>query len=209
MSGPPVVDLWYDFASTYSYLSVMRIGAVAEAAGIGVRWRPFLLGPIFRAQGWESSPFNLYPAKGRYMWRDMERLCADACLPLKRPPQFPANSLLAARVGLVAETDGFIADFTRGAFDAAFGEGRDIADPAVVAAVLTGLGHDADAVLERARHDANKAALKDRTAEAQARDIFGAPTFITADGEVFWGNDRLEHAFAWASLHREPVDGAH
>src|SRR6266850_3622898 len=73
----PVLDFWFDFASTYSYPAAMRVGALAGEMGLRLRFRPFLLGPIFKAQGWNSSPFNVYPAKGRYMWRDLERLCAD------------------------------------------------------------------------------------------------------------------------------------
>src|SRR5436190_24112129 len=71
------LEFWYDFASTYSYLSAMRIEALAAAAGVGVAWKPFLLGPIFGAQGWTTSPFNLYPAKGRNMVRDIERLATE------------------------------------------------------------------------------------------------------------------------------------
>ena len=72
----PALDFWFDFASTYSYLAAARIRPLAAAANVQVRFRPFLLGPIFKAQGWDTSPFNLYEAKGRYMWRDMERLAA-------------------------------------------------------------------------------------------------------------------------------------
>src|SRR5580765_5997688 len=75
------LDFWFDFASTYSYPAVMRIGPLAAKADIRVQFRPFLLGPVFKAQGWDSSPFNVYPAKGRYMWRDIERLCAELSLP--------------------------------------------------------------------------------------------------------------------------------
>src|SRR5262245_51053650 len=71
----PMLDFWFDFASTYSYPAATRISPLAAIAGVTIRFRPFLLGPIFKAQGWETSPFNLYPAKGRYMWRDLERLC--------------------------------------------------------------------------------------------------------------------------------------
>ena len=70
----PHLAFWYEFASNYSWLSAMRIEELAAARGVAVVWRPFLLGPIFRAQGWTSSPFNLYPAKGRHMRRDMERI---------------------------------------------------------------------------------------------------------------------------------------
>ena len=96
----PVLDFWFDFASTYSYPAAVRIGPLAAEAGVEVRFRPFLLGPIFKAQGWDTSPFNLYPAKGRNMWRDLERLCEDTGLPFRRPEPFPQNSLLAARVAL-------------------------------------------------------------------------------------------------------------
>ena len=100
MTRRPVLEFWYEFASTYSYLTAMRIEPLAEAAGVDIRWRPFLLGPIFAAQGWTSSPFNLFPAKGRYMWRDMERQAAALGVPFRKPDPFPQNALLAARVAL-------------------------------------------------------------------------------------------------------------
>jgi len=96
-----VLDFWFDFASTYSYPAAMRIGALADTAGVVVNFRPFLLGPAFKAQGWTTSPFNLYPAKGGYMWRDLERICADLALPFRRPDPFPQNSLIAARIALL------------------------------------------------------------------------------------------------------------
>ena len=124
-----VLDFWFDFASTYSYPAAMRIGPLA-AAGVKVRLRPFLLGPIFKAQGWDTSPFNLYPAKGRNMWRDLERLCADLALPFRRPDPFPQSSLLAARVALVGLGQAWGEDFCLAVYRAEFGEGRRIDDPA-------------------------------------------------------------------------------
>ena len=100
MTARPKLDFWFDFASTYSYLAAMRIDALAAEAEVDVQWRPFLLGPIFAAQGWTTSPFNIYPAKGRNMWRDLERQCARMKLPLKRPSPFPQNSLAAARMAV-------------------------------------------------------------------------------------------------------------
>src|ERR1035437_9232922 len=92
------IDFWFDFASSYSYLSAMRIEPLAAAKNIKVNWRPFLLGPVFTAMGWNDSPFNIYPSKGRYMWRDMERLCKYYGVPLKRPSKFPRNGLRPARI---------------------------------------------------------------------------------------------------------------
>ena len=56
------VDFWFEFGSTYSYPAAMRIGALAAERDVSVSWRAFLLGPIFRGQGWNDSPFNLYPS---------------------------------------------------------------------------------------------------------------------------------------------------
>jgi 2-hydroxychromene-2-carboxylate isomerase len=198
MANRPALDFWFEFASTYSYPAAMRIGALARARGVIVRWRPFLLGPVFKAQGWDNSPFNIYPVKGRYMWRDLERICAAAGLPFVRPAVFPQNTILAARVALVALAEGWGEDFSRAVYAAEFGEGRDIGAPGLIADILTALGRDADAVITRAQADDNKLVLRKNTEEAQALDIFGAPSIVTADGELFWGNDRLEAALDWA-----------
>ncbi len=196
----PVLEFWYEFASTYSYLAAMRIEGEAEKAAVEIRWRPFLLGPIFAAQGWTTSPFNLYPAKGRYMWRDMEREAAALGLPCRQPDPFPQNSLLAARVALLGAKEAWGPAFTKGVFSAEFGDGRSISDAALVVDVLGRLGLDPESVVAAAQAEENKTGLRAQGDEARERGIFGAPTFITADGEMFWGNDRLERALAWAKL---------
>ena len=193
----PTVDFFYEFASTYSYIAAMRMAPLANGAGVTLRWRPFLLGPIFKAQGWDTSPFNLYPAKGRYMVRDCERQCADLGLSFRLPEPFPQSSLLAARVALVGLDEGWGEDFSRAVYRAQFAEGRNIGDPAVIADIVQALGHDASAALARAQSDDIKGRLRANTEEAQRRGIFGAPSFI-AGGELFWGNDRLEQALAFS-----------
>ena len=194
----PRIDFWYEFASTYSYPAAMRIAPLAAARGVSLRWRPFLLGPIFKAQGWDTSPFNLYPAKGRYMWRDLARLCAALSLQFVQPVEFPQQTLLASRVALVALSEDWGEDFCRAVYRAEFAEGRNIAEPFVIADILNRLGQSPEDVLEEARGDAIKNALRGQTEEAQRLGIFGAPSFITGDGELFWGNDRLEAALEWA-----------
>ena len=194
----PVLDFWFDFASTYSYPAAMRIAPLAREAGVRVRFRPFLLGPIFKAQGWTTSPFNLYPAKGGNMWRDLERLCADLRLPFRRPDPFPQNSLLAARVALAGLDNGWGEDFCRAVFHAEFADGRRIDDDAAISDVLDGLQVDPRPALAAARSDEIKARLREETDAAQRLGLFGAPSFTCADGELFWGNDRLERALRWA-----------
>lgn len=199
---PGTVDFWFDFASTYSYLAAMRIAPLAREAGVAVRFRPFLLGPLFKAQGWDTSPFNLFPAKGRNMWRDVERQCADLDLALRRPEPFPQNSLLAARVALVGLDAAWGEEFCRAVFAAEFGAGRRIDDAAVLGDLLGGLHVEPAAALAAAQTEQNKARLRAQTEEAQRLGIFGAPSFVTMDGELFWGNDRLERALAWAQRGR-------
>jgi 2-hydroxychromene-2-carboxylate isomerase len=196
----PVVDFWFDFASTYSYPAAMRVGTVAAQAGVEVRFRPFLLGPIFKAQGWTTSPFNLFPAKGRHMWRDLERLCAELGLPFRRPDPFPQNSLLAARVALAGLDRDWGEDFCRAVFRAQFGDGRRIDDPAVITGVLTDMKIDPQPALAAAQSDEIKMRLRSETEAAQELGLFGAPSFSTSDGELFWGNDRLEQALRWAKM---------
>ncbi|HEX9169503.1 MAG TPA: 2-hydroxychromene-2-carboxylate isomerase [Roseiarcus sp.] len=194
-------EFWYEFGSTYSYPAALRVGALAEARGVSLAWRPFLLGPIFAAQGWRDSPFNIYPAKGRYMWRDVERTCEAMGVPFKRPAPFPQPSLLAARIALALKGEER-ASFSRRVYMAEFGDGASIGDRTMLASLLAACGVDAAAALDRAESDANKAALKAECARAAEIGIVGAPSIVTSDGEVFWGNDRLEQGLDWAAGRR-------
>lgn len=195
------ITFWYEFASTYSYPAAMAIEAAAAERGLDLAWRPFLLGPIFAAQGWNDSPFNLQPVKGAYMWRDLERITARAGLPFQRPSRFPRGGVLAPRLALVGVAGGWVAPFTRAVYQANFAQDREITDPAVLAAILTGIGIDADPALAEANSPGTKAALKANTEEAIALGLFGAPAF-TVGGEVFWGHDRMDQALDWAMAAR-------
>ena len=193
-----MLQYWYEFGSTYSYLSTMRIGDLAREAGVSVRWRPFLLGPILKRLGWNTSPFKVQKEKGRYMVRDMERICAERGLAFTMPETFPQNGLYAARIALIASDEGWAETFTRAVYLAEYAEGREIADKDVLADCLKDAGRDADAYFARISEPETKERLKAQTDKAISLDIFGAPTFITDDGEMFWGDDRLEQAIAWA-----------
>lgn len=194
----PHIDFWHDPASTYSWLAAMRIEDAAARCGVSVRWQPFLLGPAFARLGWATSPFNLQPEKGRYMWRDLERQAAALGAVLVRPNPFPQNGLLAARVALIGHDAGWGPAFTRTVYAAEFSEGRDISGREAVAALLERVDVAPDTVLDRATSTENKLRLKEQSDAAQRLGIFGAPTFVTADGEMFWGNDRLAEALYWA-----------
>lgn len=195
---PATLHFWFDFASTYSYLSAMRVEREAARRGVRVEWQPFLLGPIFAEQGWTTSPFNIYPTKGRYMWRDMERLCALRGLPLTRPDPFPQNSLKAARLALALPDSGPRAAFARAVFSAEFGDGRNISDDTVLQDALSQAGA-APEMLDQLSDPAIKAALFEQVDRAKALGLFGAPSFV-AGSDLFWGDDRLDMAIEHAAL---------
>jgi 2-hydroxychromene-2-carboxylate isomerase len=192
----PTLEFWYEFASTYSYLSVMRIEDAARGAGVTVAWKPFLLGPIFQAQGWNTTPFRLYPKKGQYMLRDIERLCAERGLQFKLGETFPQNGLHAARLALIGADEGWAPAFAREVYLLQFRDGADITDKAVLAKALAA---DAEAQLPKAQDQRVKDALRAQNDQALSLGLFGAPSFRTEDGEIFWGDDRLDQAVAWAA----------
>jgi 2-hydroxychromene-2-carboxylate isomerase len=197
----PTLEFWYEFASTYSYPAAMRIEERAADADVEVIWRPFLLGPIFGEQGWNDSPFNIYPAKGRYMWRDLERICAAQGVPYVRPSIFPRNGLMAARLAVAGLDEGWTPAFTRLVYQANFARDQDISDREVLAPLVTAAGGNAEAAFEQAASDGVKARLRDYVDLARSRGIFGAPSFVASDGELFWGHDRMNEALDWAVKH--------
>jgi len=195
------LSFWFEFASTYSYPAAMRIEALAIERGVKLTWRPFLLGPIFHEQGWNDSPFNIYPVKGRYMWRDLDRICAAHGIPMRHPSQFPRNGLLAARVACRFADAPWLPDFVRAVYRANFAEDLDISSPETVTRCLAVSGRDPAALLAEAQSPEAKERLRANTNEAIALGIFGAPSF-TIGSELFWGHDRIEDALKWAVEHR-------
>jgi 2-hydroxychromene-2-carboxylate isomerase len=200
MSPIARVEFWFEFASTYSYPAALRIEAAAAAAGVPIVWRPFLLGPIFHEMGWDDSPFNIYPAKGRYMWRDLERICAGYGFEMRRPSKFPRGSLLATRLACRFDSESWVPELVRRVYRANFVEDRDISRPEVIASILASLELP-ESLLEEAQSAEAKAKLRAQTERAMALGVFGAPTCVVGE-ELFWGNDRIEAALAWFSTHR-------
>jgi 2-hydroxychromene-2-carboxylate isomerase len=187
------MELWFDLASNYSYLTLMRIDPLAEQAGVSVRWEPFLLGPVFEAFGWKSSPFVLQKEKGAYVWKDMERQAAKYGLPWRKPARFPQNTVLPMRVALLGRDEPWMRPFCRAMARANFAEDRDVSRADTVLEVLGSLALPAAAILARAQSPEERPKLRAQVQRAQALGIFGAPTFLV-DGEMYWGNDRLEDA---------------
>jgi 2-hydroxychromene-2-carboxylate isomerase len=190
------IEFWFEFASSYSYPAALRIEDAARRARVPIIWRPFLLGPIFKAQGWNDSPFNIYPARGNYMWRDLQRVCDSLSIPFRKPSVFPRNGLLAGRLACLFSEEPWLPEFVRHIFLANFAHDRDISDAAVIKAVLEAIGQPAR-LIDAARSPDAKAKFRTATERAVSLGIFGAPSFVVGT-ELFWGNDRLENAIDWA-----------
>lgn len=194
----PELDFWFEYGSNYSYLTVMRIVDVAASYKVAIRWRPFLLGPIFRSLGWSGSPFVVQEAKGRYVWQDMVRQCRKYGVPWKRPGVFPRRAVLPLRVALLGAEQPWIGEFSKRMMVVNFALDQEVDNEETVRAALTDLGLDADGIIAGALSEANKSRLREQTETALRLGIFGAPTFF-AHGEMFWGNDRLEDALEYAA----------
>jgi 2-hydroxychromene-2-carboxylate isomerase len=192
------IEFWFDFGSNYSYLTAMRIEGLAARAGIGVAWRAFLLGPIFQSFGWESSPFVLQKQKGAYVWRDMERQAAKYDVAWSKPTTFPRRAILPSRIAVLAADEPWIGTYVRATMTRNFADDKDIESEDAVREVLTGIGVSADEVISKAKSEQVKARLRQATEVATARGIFGAPMLFVGE-EMFWGNDRLEDAVAYAT----------
>lgn len=191
--APRTIEFWFDFASNYSYLSIMRIDAQAARRGANVVWRPILLGAIFRSFGWNTSPFVLQPIKGAYVWKDMARQCRKYGLEWTPPSRFPRSALLPLRVACFGAQQPWIGAFCQRIAKLNFVDDQDIEDADRVAQVLSDLGLPAAQIIAESLGDANKLALRTQTEVARTIGIFGAPSFVV-DGEIYWGDDRMDDA---------------
>ncbi len=200
-SEPPEIEFWFEFGSNYSYLSVMRIEEAARRQGVRVVWKPFLLGPIFRALGFETSPFVLQREKGAYVWQDMARQCRKYGLRWTAPSKFPRLGVLPLRVALLGAEQTWIGAFCGRVMELNFVLDEDINQADRIGPILTELGLPAGQILEAAQAESTKARLREQTEQARVRGIFGAPTFFVGT-EMFWGNDRLDDALLLAAQQK-------
>ncbi|MCF6275081.1 MAG: 2-hydroxychromene-2-carboxylate isomerase [Robiginitomaculum sp.] len=198
---PTPVEFWFEFASSYSYLSVMRVDAEAKKRGVSVIWRPFLLGPAFKAHGWDTSPFRVYPLKAKYMWRDMERRSAALGIEFNRPPpdkmgDFPQFTVTAARIAILGLEQNWGKKFCRNVCKAEWIDSNNIADKVLLEKLALQAGAPQN-IMELANQPDAKLKLRTQTERATKLNIFGAPSFTVGE-ELFWGDDRLEDALDWA-----------
>lgn len=194
------LDFWIEYGSTYTYLSVARIGRLAHASGVEVRWQPFFVMPIMAELGLNQGPFLPFPSKTAYMWRDIERRALRHSVAYSRPSTYPVNSLLTARIACIASAEGWCQPFTESVFRLHWTENVLVGSEENLHRALSGLGKDQSLLRSQAQSPEVKETLKKQTERAKSLGIFGAPSF-TVRGELFWGDDRLEEALEWAKVN--------
>lgn len=190
------IDFWYSIGSTYSYLSVMRLAEVARVSDCEFRWRPFNVRHVMVEQN--NIPFKDKPVKAAYMWRDIERRAMNYGLSPVIPAPYPLPGLvLANQVAILGVEEGWVEGYTRATYRRWFEHGLAAGEDPNLTESIAEIGENPVRVFEVARSGRITSALAQATDEAIVLGIFGSPTFAV-NGEIFWGDDRLDDAVAWA-----------
>src|SRR6476646_1795141 len=186
------IDFWFSTGSTYTYLTVSRLPALAEAEGVRFNWRPFSVRAIMREQN--NIPFAGKPVKSAYMWRDIERRAAMYGLEARVPVPYPLKEFDAAhKIAILGLMEGWGIPYLQASYRRWFVEGEEPGLEPNLSRSLVEAGQAPVRCLERAAGDDIAALYDSATAEAKALGIFGSPTFAVG-GELFWGDDRLDDA---------------
>ncbi|HXV29246.1 MAG TPA: DsbA family protein [Sinorhizobium sp.] len=193
MTAP--LDFWFSIGSPYTFLAVMRLQLAAERADVEVRWRPFDVRALQAEE--HDAPFADRPLKAAYMWRDIERQSAKFGLPIRLPVPYPlAEREQANRIAILAASEGWCHAYAIATHRHWFFDREPAGSEPNLSASIKEAGQDPARVLELANARAGVEALNAATSAAKEIGIFGSPSFV-ADGELFWGHDRMEDAIEW------------
>lgn len=191
------IDFWFSIGSTYTYLTVMRLKEVEQEFGIDFRWQPFSVRVLM--QEMKNIPFVGKPAKEKYMWRDLQRRAGKYDIPIRLPIAYPLQHFdRANRVAILAQQEGWCPEYVSATYQLWFNKGMPAGDDANLAESLRIVGQDSNRVLELAQSDSIETAYRESTSRARNLGIFGSPTFVVGNDELFWGDDRLEDAIEFA-----------
>ena len=190
------IEFYFEFASPYGYFASTKIDGIAEKFGRTVDWKPIMLGAALQATG--SQPNVLVPIKGEYFKNDIIRCAKIVGLAFTMPDKMPMNSLAASRAfyWLDSSEPAKAKQLAEAIYKAHWGLGRDMSDVEDVVHVAEPLDIDGDALRAACQKQEIKDKLKNVTMASVESGVFGSP-FIIADGEHFWGHDRLDHLERW------------
>ena len=192
--GP--VDFYFEFSSPYGYIAAQLAEDFERRIGRPLRWRPMLLGPIFKLTG--QAPLSEIPMKGEYSKHDFPRTARLHNVAYSHPPKFPIGTVAAMRAFYwVEDRDAAQArSLAKALYKAYFVDGIDISAPQAVIDVAKSVGVDGASLAAALEDPALKERAKKEVESAIAAGVFGSPFFI-ADGEPFWGVDRMPMLEEW------------
>jgi len=191
------IEFWFSIGSTYTYLSVTRLTELSDNHLVKFTWHPFSVRKIM--QQMDNIPFP--PSKKvklDYMWRDIERRAEMHGLEAKVPAPYPLKEFdLANRIAIVGMEEGWCAQYTRATYKRWFVSAHEAGLEPNISESLKEIGQETNRILTLANSEKIKNKYSKQTDIALSKGIFGSPSFIV-DGEIFWGDDRLEHAISWS-----------
>ncbi len=182
------VEFYFDYASPYAYVANEVLEK--KLPGAEIIYKPtYLRGlEMFR----ETIPFTT--RKVVYLSKDLARITSRERIPHRQPSVFPVNGIHGLRGALWCQENApemFLA-YHQAVFRATWAEDQNVSDKSVIVEIAAGLKIDTDAFVSGIGDSRLKEQLKENTAAAEARDIFGVPSFIV-DGELYWGHDRMDY----------------
>ena len=189
-------DFYFDFISPYSFLAHKEIRKIEKKNSIKIRYRPILLGGLHNLHGIKAPAF--IPAKAKHMIRDCKLIAEKNNIKFKFNSYFPIRSLNLMRGVFVAEEDNYKSYYIDSMFDSIWQDGLNMNDENVIFKVLKNLNINPKTFVLRSTSSSIKDILRQKTNEAYAKGVFGAPSFIS-NNKIFWGQDRIEFVVKEAS----------
>jgi 2-hydroxychromene-2-carboxylate isomerase len=190
-------SFYFDLGSPYAYLTAERVSGLFTEAGLEQpEWQPVLLGGLFRH--FDRDSWSKGPGRPEGIAEIERRAAAYGLPPFVWPEPWPGNTLFAMRAATFAKQTGRTVAFALAAFRQAFAAGRDLTEPDNVLIAAAACELHPNALLKAVETEHVKGALREATDAAAELGVFGVPSLVV-DGQVFWGDDKVEEAVSAAS----------
>ena len=196
------IDFWFSIGSTYTYLSVSRVDSISKSENVIFNWIPFSVRKIMMEM--DNIPFTppSKKIKSDYMWRDIERRAQFYGLSPKLPAPYPlAQFDLANKIAILGMNEGWGINYVKNTYQRWFEERKEPATEPNLSEIMEDMNLNKDEVLKKVSSPEIEAIYQKNTSNAFQSGVFGSPTFIY-EGEVFWGDDRLEDCIKWLNLNQ-------
>ena len=196
------IDFWFSIGSTYTYLSVTRVDSISKSENVIFNWIPFSVRKIMMEM--DNIPFTppSKKIKSDYMWRDIERRAQFYGLSPKLPAPYPLTQFdLANKIAILGMNEGWGINYVKNTYQRWFEERKEPATEPNLSEIMEDMNLNKDEVLKKVNSPEIEDIYQKNTSNAFQSGVFGSPTFIY-EGEVFWGDDRLEDCIKWLNLNQ-------